>query len=59
MADPDLLAGYDDADIMAAVSDIAAHPQHAAQHMANPKARWHLSYTASCSFSWGVHTGQR
>ena len=37
LADADLLAGYDDAEVMAAVADIAAHPQHAARHMANPK----------------------
>lgn len=37
LADPDLLSGYDDAKVMAAVADIAAHPQHAARHMADPK----------------------
>jgi hypothetical protein len=37
LADPALLAGYDDANVMAAVADIAAHPQHAARHMADPK----------------------
>lgn len=37
LADPDLLAGYDDAEVMAAVADIFAHPQHAARHMADPK----------------------
>ena len=37
LADPNLLAGYDDAKVMAAVADIAAHPQHAARHLADPK----------------------
>jgi hypothetical protein len=39
LADEELLAGYDDADVMAAVADIAAHPQHAARHLANPKVK--------------------
>lgn len=37
MNDSELMAGYDDPVVMAAVSDIAAHPEHAPKHMANPK----------------------
>jgi hypothetical protein len=43
LADPELMAGYDDAEVMAAVADIAAHPQHAARHLADPK----VSYSRS------------
>jgi hypothetical protein len=48
LADPDLLAGYDNAKVMAAVADIAAHPQHAARHMTDPEASHGHSQT-KCS----------
>lgn len=37
VADHELLAGFDDPAVMAAVSDIAGNPQRTAKHMANPK----------------------
>lgn len=46
IADRELLAGYDDPAVMAAVTHIAANPQHAAKLMANPKVL--PSECASC-----------
>lgn len=37
MADPQLLAGFDDPAVMAAVADVAAHPPHLAKYASNPK----------------------
>ncbi len=35
--DPDLLAGFDDPDVMAAVTDIAVDPRRAVKYQDNPK----------------------
>lgn len=35
--DPDLLGGFDDPDVMAAVTDIAVDPRRAVKYQDNPK----------------------
>lgn len=39
LTDPELLKGFDDPEVLAAVTELSSHPDRIAKYSANPKAR--------------------
>lgn len=50
LADPQLLQGFDDPEVLAAVTELSLHPDRISKYSANPKARSVTHWTQSKRF---------